>query len=772
MNSRYREGMTQPARSSAGGVVAAVLVGVWAAGVTVTLQAAGWLVDQLLVVYAGDLPWWAWPAISLTNAVLVAVPATLLAFIPRSAAVRAVGRAWLAGAVAVGLLGAARAVPAAEAELQLFLVAAIMSLGSWPARSRAPNLMIGKLAAVAAGLLVLLPWLWFGALGGVLESLLALAAAAAVGWLAATVLGPGFWAGFDGGRVRLVIVGGLAAGVALLLVAAGAGASGTQLVLILVLPPLGFAAAALPGAPDGRRAVGLLVGFAAFGPLALVDPEEISLLLATGRDVPFWAGLATACGLGLGLLVGLGYGFGLRRDWRRPVAAAVAGVMALAAAGVYVGLGRPGLYGERLFVVMAGQADLSGIAGTGQAGRDARAAEVYRRLVAHADASQAELRADLDRLELPYTPYYLVNAIEVSGAGPELRVWLSGRGDVDRVLLSQRLRPLPAPGSPMSGTGGLTPDDPEWNVALVRADRVWDELGVTGAGIVVGSSDSGVDGEHPALAGGFRGGGDSWLDPWDGTGVPTDRNGHGTHTLGSAVGRGGIGVAPGAGWTACTNLDRGLGNPGHYLDCLQFMLAPYPAGGDPWRDGRPERAPHVLTNSWGCPPIEGCDATVLRPAAAALRAAGLYLVVAAGNAGPFCGSIEDPPAAYPEVLTVGAVDRDERLAVFSSRGPVPGGGKPDLVAPGAGVVSAMPGGGYATLDGTSMATPHVAGVVALMWSAQPALIGDVDTTGRLLRETARPVEIDDEPACGGGAALVGAGLVDAHAAVTAALASS
>jgi subtilisin family serine protease len=780
--------MTHPARSSAGAVVAAVLVGVWAVGVTLVLQAAGWLVDQLLVVYAGDPPWWAWPAISLTNAVLVAVPVTLLAFVPRSAAVRAVGRAWLVGAIAVGLLGAARAVPAAEAELQLFLVAAIMTLGSWSARSRLPNLMIGKLAAIAAGLLVLLPWLWFGALGGVLESLLALAAAAALGWLAATALGPGFWAGFDGNRVRLVIVGGLAAGVALLLVAAGAGASGTQLVLILVLPPLGFAAAALPGAPDGRRAVGLLVGFAAFGPLALVDPEEISLLLTTSRDVPFWAGLAAACGLGLGLLLGLGYGFGLRRDWRRPVAALAAGAMALAAVGVYAGLGQPGLYGDRLFVVMAGRADLSGLpAGTGQAGRDARAAEVYRRLVAHAEASQAELRADLDQLELPYTPYYLVNAIEVAGAGPELRVWLSGRGDVDRVLRSQWLRPLPAPGSPMSGTGGLTPDDPGWNVELVRADRVWDELGVTGEGIVVGSSDSGVDGEHPALAGGFRGGGDSWLDPWSGTGVPTDRNGHGTHTLGSAVGRGGIGVAPGARWTGCTNLDRGLGNPGHYLDCLQFMLAPYPTGGDPWRDGRPERAPHVLTNSWGCPPIEGCDDRVLRPAAAALQAAGLYLVVAAGNAGPFCGSIKDPPSAYPEVLTVGAVDRDEQLAIFSSRGPVPGAsersseasdavgfaaGKPDLVAPGADVVSATPGGGYAAMDGTSMATPHVAGVVALMWSAQPALIGEVDTTSRILRDTARPVEIDDGPACDGDAALVGAGLVDAHAAVTAALTSS
>jgi subtilisin family serine protease len=88
------------------------------------------------------------------------------------------------------------------------------------------------------------------------------------------------------------------------------------------------------------------------------------------------------------------------------------------------------------------------------------------------------------------------------------------------------------------------------------------------------------------------------------------------------------------------------------------------------------------------------------------------------------------------------------------------------------VVSATPGGGYAAMDGTSMATPHVAGVVALMWSAQPALIGEVDTTSRILRDTARPVEIDDGPACDGDAALVGAGLVDAHAAVTAALTSS
>jgi subtilisin family serine protease len=789
--------MTEPSRSAAA-VVAAALVGGWAVGVTVGWQGLGWLVDQALVVYAGTRPGWVWPAVSLVNAALVAVPATLLALVPRSAAVRATGRAWCAGASALGLFGALRAVPAAEAELHLALLA-LAAVGLALAWRRRPSpgyrpAAEPVLLAVAAGLLVLLPWLWAGALGGALETVLAVAVAGAVGWFAATVLDGGFWRRFAGSRPRLLLVGGPVAGVALLLVAAGTGGSGAQLPLLLVLPPLGVAAAALSpvGWPPARGAVwygdaadwsppaawwpvGLLVGLAAVGPLGFVDPEEVSLLLTPTRDVPFWTAVATGCGLLLALLLGGAYallppGPG-RRGWRRWLAVGAAGAVAIAGAAVYLGPGQPGLHGDRLFVVMADQTDLSGLpTGTGQAGRDARAREVYRRLVAHAEADQADLRADLDRRGLSYTPYYLVNGVEVA-AGPAVRAWLSGREDVDRVLRTQRLRPLPAPGSPLGATPGLAPDNPEWNIAMVRADRVWGELGVTGEGIVVGTADSGVDGEHPALAGGFRGGGDSWLDPWNGTTVPTDRNGHGTHTLGSAVGAGGIGVAPGAEWTGCVNLDRGLGNPARYLDCLQFMLAPYPAGGDPWRDGRPERAPHVLTNSWGCPPIEGCDDRVLRPATAALWAAGIYPVVAAGNAGPFCGTIQDPPAPYPDVLTVGAVDRDERVAFFSSRGPVAGAGKPDLVAPGEGVVSAMPGGGYAALDGTSMATPHVAGVVALMWSAAPALIGDLATTTRLLRETARPVTVDD-PTCGGAEALVGAGLVDAHAAVLAARAAA
>ncbi|MEV4710575.1 S8 family serine peptidase [Micromonospora sp. NPDC049374] len=675
---------------------------------------------------------------------------------------------------------------------------------------------VAALLAVAAGLALLLPWVWWGALGGLLETILAGLAAAAVGALAATLLDARFWGRFESDEpprpARLVLVGGLVAGVVLLLVGAGTGHSGAQLPLLVTLPPAGCALAALravhrrpadgrgvahpgtghglpahpvaggvvaryPAGAGGRAPTAWLVGLGVFGPLAYTDPEEVSLLLVGTRDVPFWVAAATGAGLAVGLVLAVGYGLLLaRRSARTPsrVLAAASALTLLVTVGlVGATAGQPGLHGERLFVLLREQADLSGVSGgPGRAGRDARAGEVYRRLVDTADRTQADLRRDLRRARLPHTPYYLVNAIEVAG-GPAVRAWLSSRPEVARVLVSQRLRPLPAPAD--SATGSATPPSgPPWNITMIGADRVWSELGVTGAGVTVGSSDSGVDGRHPTLAQGFRGGDDSWFDPWNGTEAPTDRSGHGTHTVGSAVGRDGIGVAPGAQWVGCVNLDRNLGNPAAYLDCLQFMLAPFPPDGDPFRQGRPARAPEILTNSWGCPPIEGCDPSALLPATTALEAAGILVVAAAGNTGPFCGSVQDPPAPYADVLTVGAVDDRGRVTAFSSRGPTATGAtKPDLMAPGAEVLSAMPGGGYAVLDGTSMATPQVAGVAALMWSANPELVGDLDRTRRILRETAAPIETSD-PAqgqpdeCGGPANLVGAGLVDAYAAVSAA----
>ncbi|NUR29170.1 MAG: S8 family serine peptidase, partial [Catenulispora sp.] len=403
----------------------------------------------------------------------------------------------------------------------------------------------------------------------------------------------------------------------------------------------------------------------------------------------------------------------------------------------YALAGQPGFHGERLFVVMKQQASLSGLpttTGPG-AGRTERVAAVYHRLVDFANSTQADLRKQLDRFHLSYTPYYLVNGIAVDG-GPEIRAWLSRRDDVDRVLLDPVLRPLPAP-LPTDHGDLPKPTGTQWNIAMVGAPLAWQD-GVNGRGVTVGTSDSGVDGRHEALAAGFRGGDDSWYDPWEGSTFPQDHNGHGTHTLATAVGSGGIGVAPGAQWIGCVNLDRNMGSPSYYLDCLQFMLAPFPHGGDAFTDGRPDRAPNVLTNSWGCPELEGCDARSLEPAIDALAAAGIAVVVAAGNSGPRCDTISDPPAPYRSAITVAAVTRAKKVASFSSRG-TPGSGKPDVAAPGQAIVSAFPGNTYAELDGTSMATPHVAGLIALLWSKEPAMIGDLDATRRRLAATAVPV---------------------------------
>ncbi len=172
--------------------------------------------------------------------------------------------------------------------------------------------------------------------------------------------------------------------------------------------------------------------------------------------------------------------------------------------------------------------------------------------------------------------------------------------------------------------------------------------------------------------------------------------------------------------------------------------------------------------------MEGCDAGVLAPAARARRAAGIFVATSAGNSGPRCGSVADPPAIYPEAFTVGASDANGNVASFSSRGPVTVDGsgrpKPDLLAPGVKILSSYPSGTYGRADGTSAAGPHVAGVVALMWSAQPRLIGDIDRTEQILRATARPYEglrlgcFED----GIPSDAYGYGLVDAFAAVQAA----
>jgi subtilisin family serine protease len=532
------------------------------------------------------------------------------------------------------------------------------------------------------------------------------------------------------------LTGGLALAILLLIMGSALSLNGVQLLLMLLLPAAAWAIVATGAL--GWATAGLLLG-----PLLWTDPDALSLLALDALLVySFWAaGIAVGLGWLLSLASLLPQADPVKFMSHRPAWASAAAMLLLVGL-IYLRAGTPGFYGDRLFVVLADQADLAELEPPDTL--TARRTQIYRTLTDHAGATQGDLRAALDRVGVAYTPYYLVNGLEVE-AGLPVRLWLQLRGDVGEIMPSPILRPT-RPFDFNLGEIGLQPTAPPENLTRIGADRVWQELGITGAGIVIGQSDSGVQGDHPEFAARYRGAttGDdfNWLDPWEKSPSPIDLDGHGTHTLGTILGET-VGVAPGATWFACANLVRNLGNPAKYLDCMQFMLAPHPQTGDPLRDGDPSLAADVLNNSWGCPAdFEGCSATVFAPAVDALTQAGIFVVASAGNSGPTCSSVTDPLAIYAASFTVGAADNRGQLADFSSNGPVTVDGsgriKPDLLAPGVDVLSAWPGSSYAYASGTSMAGPHVAGVVALMWSANSALRGDVARTRALLEATTQP----------------------------------
>ena len=579
------------------------------------------------------------------------------------------------------------------------------------------------------------PFAIFGAFGALTDAILSLLAGLSFGWLTALSM-----ESTTGNR--FVDAFGIAALLALL--GSAIGYDGAQLILLAILPSFAFAVAAVV---PSRPAAMILTGLLAAAGLTFFDPTELTIVLG---DIFGVALKAVGFTVGLGLVVGLlalilrsvteaGRGSVLLR--------ALGSVSALAAWAVVILLffadGHHGFYGDRLFSILKDQADLSSIRQI-QDIRERRTA-AYQMLTKMADDTQASLRNTFDQFGIEYTPFYLVNALEVRG-GTLVRFYLSTRPEVDRVIPSPHLRPA-APSQGLAATGGQTPPSGvQWNVSMIGADKVWSEFGVRGKGIVIGQSDSGVDVTHPELHDSYRGNteGDNynWFDPWNGKPSPYDENGHGTHTLGTILGKDGIGIAPDATWFACANLVRGLGNPALYLDCMQFMLAPFPQGGDPFKDGDPTRAADVLNNSWVCPELEGCDPNALLAAADHLRDAGIFVAVSTGNDGPNCSTVNEPLSLYDSVFSVGAIDQSGNLAFFSSRGPVTADGsgrvKPDIAAPGVDVLSSVPGGGYATESGTSMAGPHVAGAVALLWSADPALIGNIDRTEQLLIQNADP----------------------------------
>lgn len=432
---------------------------------------------------------------------------------------------------------------------------------------------------------------------------------------------------------------------------------------------------------------------------------------------------------------------------------------------------------------------------------------VFETLQTQAERSQGNVIDYLEKQDIAFRQLWLVNAIAMN-ADADLLDKLVTFPALKSISPDPFLRLAP---EPMDDSQGMIPikvrsaAEPTWGIQKILADRVW-SLGYQGENIVIGGQDTGYDWEHPALRENYRGNMEDTVDhnynwhdaiheinPLNADSLnpcgldvkmPCDDGSHGTHTMGTMAGTEwqgfNIGVAPKAKWIGCRCMERGWGTPSTYLECFQWFLAPTDLNGE---NPDPSLAPHLINNSWSCPEIEGCNPqnfSLLETGVEALRAAGIVVVVSAGNRGSDCGSIDAPPAIFDGSFAVGAIRINDTIAGFSSRGPVMVDSsfrlKPDVVAPGVQVFSARPDSSGGNSSGTSMSGPHVAGLVALVLSAQPALAGDVDMIESVIRSSATPMFTEQD--CGEISGMdypnntYGYGIVNALNAVIAALSSS
>jgi serine protease AprX len=420
-------------------------------------------------------------------------------------------------------------------------------------------------------------------------------------------------------------------------------------------------------------------------------------------------------------------------------------------------------------VVLKAQADLS--AAYKLPTKAEKGAYIYQQLSQLAARTQKPVLAELKALGASYRPFWVTNMIWVRGDAASVQA-MAQRADVARLDANPWIKQdLPQPVQAPGLQGPQSASSVEESINQVSAPQMWAD-GFNGQGVVIGGQDTGYQWEHEALKDHYRGWdantdtadhNHNWHDaihPGDlenscgyNTLAPCDDYGHGTHTMGTMLGEDPagahqIGMAPGARWIGCRNMDKGVGSPASYSECFQWFIAPTDLNG---QNPRPDLAPDVINNSWGCTTYEGCtNWDMLQAVVDNTRAAGIVVVASAGNSGPGCNTVHDPPAMYGSVFTIGATDNSDNIAPFSSRGPGSGTNllKPDVTAPGVSVLSSTKTGGYGYLSGTSMAAPHVTGLVALMLSADPLLRGNVDAIEDIIRQSSVPLTTTIQD-CGG-----------------------
>ena len=374
---------------------------------------------------------------------------------------------------------------------------------------------------------------------------------------------------------------------------------------------------------------------------------------------------------------------------------------------------------------------------------------VYNQLTATATRTQANLLNEIGKLEASgqvtkKRSFWISNSVVVEGSAAA--IWqLAERSDVARLRLNGRH--FQAEQSTESKTPLNSPNTLTYGVQMIKADQVW-ATGNRGANIVVGSLDSGVNGTHIALASKWRGAASGTLPgpdynwknvvPAGDNDNPTDydpANNHGTHTTGTMVGDDGagnqIGVAPDAKWIACDAIANGTSDA-DLLACFQWFLAPTKVDGTV---PRPDLRPQVINNSWTFGGVGTCDLSLINELRA-WTAAGIYPAWSGGNLNHETQGQNASPNNYHETKETGAISSNGNIADFSSSGPSVCTGElhPLVVAPGVSVRSARGTSTYASISGTSMASPHHAGTVALMLHTNPAL--SITDTINILTQTA------------------------------------
>ncbi|WP_114907949.1 carboxypeptidase regulatory-like domain-containing protein [Ornithinimicrobium murale] len=377
---------------------------------------------------------------------------------------------------------------------------------------------------------------------------------------------------------------------------------------------------------------------------------------------------------------------------------------------------------------------------------------VYDQLAETAESSLATVAPELEAAGVEYESYPIANLVLVRSGTEDLALDLAANTGIIEIHDTPDIglvEPLPS-----TMTAAAEDSDVEWGLDFINAPAAW-EQGATGAGITVSNIDSGVQFDHPALVGNYRGGQAdgsfdhdyNWFNTRNGCDdAPCDDNGHGTHTMGTMVGTDAdnqVGVAPDAQWIATNGCCEDTGFQ-TLLESGWWILAPTDLDGE---NPDVSKRPHIVNNSWGTSQ-EQAYSDFFTPIDEAWTAAGIFSVWSAGNTSPgaACDTVSSP-GSHPNAYSVGAFGSTGTLGAFSRKGEGEDGViKPEISAPGVGVRSTWPGDSYNTISGTSMAAPHVAGAVAALWSYDPTLIGQIELTRQLLAQSA--IDVDDT-ACGG-----------------------